>query len=78
MPNKKIIRKSRGSTSIYRRKIVENARQSIIEINREFIHEWMQNWNNEEYYLNEEDITKIMESLNHASDILKEMARDLE
>ena len=72
------MRKSRGKTSIYRRKIVQNARQSITEINREFLQEWMQNWNNEEYYLDQEDITKIMESLNHAQDILKEMARDLE
>jgi len=76
--NKKIIRKNRGKTRIYRRKIVKNARKSLTEINREFLHEWMDNWNNEEYHLDQEDITKIMEALNHAQDILKEMARDLE
>jgi len=75
---KEIIRTSRGKTSIYRRKIVEKARDSLTAVNREFLHEWMQNWNNEEYYLDQEDMTKIMEALNHAQDILKEMARDLE
>ena len=65
-------------TSDYRKEIVENARESIRDINREFVHEWMQNWNNEEYHLDQEDMTKIMEALNHAMDILKEMARDLE
>ena len=72
------IRKSRGKTSNFRIILVREARQSIMAINREYLHEWMENWNNKEYFLEQEDITKIIEALNHASDVLKEMERDLE
>jgi len=72
------LREARGNTHQYRKRIVKNARKAIFKINREFLGEWMDNWNNEEYYLDQEDITKIVEALNHAGDILKEMERDLE
>ena len=72
------LREARGNTHQYRKRIVKNARKAILKINREFLGEWMDNWYNDEYYLDQEDITKIVEALNHAQDILKEMERDLE
>ena len=72
------LREARGNTYQYRKRIVKNARKAIFKINREFLDEWMDNWNNENYHLDQEDITRIVEALNHTQDILKEMERDLE
>ena len=57
---KEIIHAGWYSTQVHRRKIVEKARESLTAINREFLHEWMANWNNEDYFYDQEDITKII------------------
>ena len=72
------MKESRGNTHQYRKRIVKNARKGIQKIIREYLDEWIENYNNPNYHLEPEEINMIQGSLNNADDVLKEMERDLE
>jgi len=62
----------------YRKRIVKNARKNIKKIQDEYVDEWLINLDNKKYYLSSEEISIIIQTLNDARDVLKEMERDLE
>jgi len=62
----------------YRKRIIKNARKNIKKIQDEYVDEWLINLDNKKYYLSQEEISIIIQTLNDARDVLKEMERDLE
>ena len=62
----------------YRKRIIKNARKNIKKIQDEYVDEWLINLDNKKYYLSSEEISIIIQTLNDARDVLKEMERDLE